>query len=178
MIKNIFDDPTYIVLKMPSPAAESIREIRRQFDPARADMSVEITLAGSGGLGTVQEGQSPEKVFAEVDRIAAATEPFAAHFGEITRFADSGVCDYTVLPAESFIEIQEMLAGSPIRFTPCPFPYIPHCTLILYEDERELNTDSQSLLALRSRFGINCGNCGGGRDWIPDLCWIRSRFTA
>jgi len=138
LIKNLFDDPTYIVLNVPSPAAEVIREIRRQFDPARADMSVEITLAGSGGLGTVLEGQSPETVFAAIDRIAAATEPFTVHFGEITRFADSGACYYTVLPAEPFIEMQEMLAESPIRFSPCPFPYIPHCTLILYEDEREL----------------------------------------
>jgi len=137
-MENTFTDPTYIVLNVPSPAADIVREIRRRFDPARADMSVEITLAGSGGLGTVLEGQSPEAVFAAVDRIAAATEPFTAHFGAINRFPDCGICYYTVLPAEPFIEIQQMLAESPVRFACCPFPYTPHCTLILYEDEQEL----------------------------------------
>lgn len=144
MIKNTFADPTYIVINVPSPAADAVREIRRRFDPARADMSVEITLAGSGGLGTVLEGQAPEAVFAAVDRIAAATEPFTAHFGVINRFPDCGICYYTVLPAEPFIEMQQMLAESPVRFNPCPFPYTPHCTLILHEDEQE--TRLQTLL--------------------------------
>lgn len=152
MLENIFADPTYIVLNVPSPAADAVREIRRQFEPARADMSVEITLAGSGGLGTVLEGQSPETVFAAVDRIAAATEPFTAYFGEINRFSDSGICYYTVQPIEPFVEIQQMLAESPVLFTPCSFPYTPHCTLILYEDEQDLR-----LQELQRRPRLNTG---------------------
>ena len=145
-MENTFADPTYIVINVPSPAADAVREIRRRFDSARADMSVEITLAGSGGLGTVMEGQSPATVFAAVDRIAAATEPFAAHFGAINRFPDCGISYYAVQPVEPFVEIQQMLAESPIRFSPCHFPYTPHCTLILHEDERELKL--QELLSL------------------------------
>ncbi|MHB9138228.1 MAG: 2'-5' RNA ligase family protein [Victivallaceae bacterium] len=135
---NIFANPTYIVVNVPSPVAENIREIRRWFDPERADMSVEITLAGSGGLGTVLSGQSQETVFAEVDRIAAAIQPFSAKLSELSRFPDTGICYYIVRPAEPFVELQRMLAESAIVFNPCPFPFIPHCTLILHEDEQEL----------------------------------------
>jgi 2'-5' RNA ligase len=156
LIENIFADPTYIVLNVPSPAAEAVREIRRRFDPARADMSVEITLAGSGGLGTVLNGQSPESVFAEIDRIAAAMKPFTAHFGEINRFPDTGICYYAVQPDNPFVEMQQMLAESAIIFNPCPFPYIPHCTLTLYEDKQGLKLRELRRLPRRdSGFIIN-----------------------
>ena len=138
IMDNIFADTTYIVANIPSPVAEEIREIRRQFDPVRANMSVEITLAGSGGIGTVLAGQHPEKVFAEIDRIAAAMQPFSAEFSSISRFPDTGICYYIIQPPEPFVKLQRMLAESDIVFNKCPFPYIPHCTLILHEDEQEI----------------------------------------
>jgi 2'-5' RNA ligase len=153
---NIFATPTYIVVNLPSPVADDIREIRRRFDPERADMSAEITLAGSGGLGTVMDGQSPETVFAEVDRIAAKMQPFEAEFSELSRFPATGICYYIVRPAVPFVELQKMLADSAIVFNPCPFTYIPHCTLILHEDEQELKLrELRSLPIPNAKFMID-----------------------
>lgn len=153
---NIFATPTYIVVNLPSPVAGNIREIRRRLDPERAGMSVEITLAGSGGIGTVMDGQMPETVFAEIDRIAAAMQPFEAEFSELNRFPATGICYYTVRPAEPFIELQKMLAASAIVFNPCPFPYVPHCTLILHEDEQELKLrELRNLPIPDAKFMIN-----------------------
>lgn len=155
-MNNIFATPTYIVANLPSPVAENIREIRRRFDPERADMSVEVTMAGSGGLGTIMDGQLPETVFAEVDRIAAAMQPFEAEFSELSRFPATGICYYTVRPAEPFVELQKMLAASAIVFNPCPFPYVPHCTLILHEDEQELKLrELRNLLIPSDKFMID-----------------------
>ena len=44
---DIFQDPAYIVLNVPSPTADEVRGIRSFFDPPRANMAVEISLCGS-----------------------------------------------------------------------------------------------------------------------------------
>ncbi len=126
-----FKIPTYIVLSVPTPVADKIREIRRHFDAGRVKMAVEICLAGSNGLGTVAANQPDGLVFAEFDRIAARCEPFTARFGSAQRFTDTGIYYYTLNDPEPFTKINQLLAKSRIKFNPVAFPYEPHCTLKL-----------------------------------------------
>lgn len=59
-----FEFDSYIVLDLPSPVKEKIYDIRNHHkDTLRASFPVEITLAGSGGLGIIGPGQDKEFVF-------------------------------------------------------------------------------------------------------------------
>jgi len=130
---DIFQDPTYIVLNVPSPVADELRRIRSFFDPPRANMAVEICLCGSNGRGTIAPGQDPEVVFAELDAIAAKMKAFSAKFGHVERFPDTGIFYYTLENARPFEILHFTIIKSYIKFNPTPFPYEPHCTLKLGE---------------------------------------------
>ena len=128
---DIFQDPTYIVLNVPSPTADEVRGIRSFFDPPRANMAVEISLCGSNGRGTISSGQNHDIVFRELDAIAGQTEAFSAKFGHVERFPDTGIFYYTLEDAGPFERLHLEITKSSIKFNPTPFPYEPHCTLKL-----------------------------------------------
>lgn len=128
---DIFQDPSYIVLNIPSPVADELRSIRAFFDPQRAHMAIEISLCGSNGRGTISPGQNPDTVFAEIDAIARKFEPFSARFGHVERFPDTGIFYYTLKNPTPFEKLHSLFVKSSIKFEPTDFPYEPHCTLKL-----------------------------------------------
>ena len=129
--EDIFSDPSYIVLNVPSPFADKVRAIRSLIDPSRANLAVEISLCGSNGRGIISPGQNSEAVFTEIDAIAQSFKAFKATFGEVKRFPDTGIFYYTLLDPEPFIKLHELFVQSTIGFEPSGFPYEPHCTLKL-----------------------------------------------
>ena len=128
---DIFADPSYIVLNIPSPVADQLRDIRSFFDPPRAHMAIEISLCGSNGCGTIVPGQDPDMVFNELDAIALITEPFSAKFGQVKHFPDTGIFYYTLQDIEPFEKLHNTIIKSKIKFNATNFSYEPHCTLKL-----------------------------------------------
>lgn len=128
---DMFQDPSYIVLNIPSPVADQLRDIRAFFDPPRAHMVIEISLCGSNGCGTIIPGQDPDMVFAEIDSIAAETEAFSAKFGHVEHFPDTGIFYYTLQDIEPFEKLHSRIIESKIEFNTTDFSYEPHCTLKL-----------------------------------------------
>ncbi len=128
---DIFNNPSYIVLNVPSPLAEAVRDIRSFFDPPRANMAVEISLCGSNGRGTIVPGQDADMVFAEAAEAAQKTEAFCARFGQVERFPDTGIFYYTLQNPEPFERLHALFVQSKIEFQLTKFPYEPHCTLKL-----------------------------------------------
>jgi 2'-5' RNA ligase len=131
VIKDIFQNPSYVVLNIPSPVADELRAIRSFFDPPRAHMAIEISLCGSNGCGTIAPGQDPDIVFAELDSIADRFEPFYAKFGHVEHFPDTGIFYYTLENIEPFEMLHSIIVQSKIKFIKTDFPYEPHCTLKL-----------------------------------------------
>lgn len=130
---DIFADPSYIVLNIPSPVADQLRNIRSFLDPPRAHMAIEISLCGSNGCGTIIPGQDPDMVFSELDAIAHKTEAFSAKFGHVEHFPDTGIFYYTLKNIEPFKKLHCMILESNIEFNATNFSYAPHCTLKLAE---------------------------------------------
>ena len=128
---DIFQDPSYIVLNIPSPVADQLRSIRSFFDPPRANMAIEISLCGSNGCGTILSGQDTDMVFAELDAVAAKAEAFSAKFGHVEHFPDTGIFYYTLEDSEPFEKLHSMITESNIKFNDTKFAYEPHCTLKL-----------------------------------------------
>ncbi len=129
--KDIFQDPAYIVLNIPSPVADELRTIRSFFDPPRAHMAIEISLCGSNGCGTIVPEQDPDMVFEELDAIADNFDSFYAKFGNVEHFPNTGIFYYTLENIEPFEILHSIIVQSKIKFLKTDFPYEPHCTLKL-----------------------------------------------
>lgn len=131
------DQASFIVLDLPSPIAETIRKLRGEYDPKRILVPAEITLAGSCGLGPVLPGQETAFVTEEIARIAGNYPPFETAFKQVETFPGSDITFLSLADEKPFWELHEAFASSKIRFRENPYPYRPHCTLILREENME-----------------------------------------
>ncbi len=125
-----FQHESYIVLDLPSPVKEKIYDIRNYHkDKLRASFPVEITLAGSGGVGVIKPGQDKEFIFNTIKNIAEKTSPIMASFKDVLRFPGTDLFVFTLKDEEKFRLLHEEIIKSGIKFNPNKFPYKPHCTL-------------------------------------------------
>ncbi len=123
-------EQSYVVLDIPSPVADRVLEIRREHrDDFRAALPVEVTLAGSGGVGCFTPGQPAAPVFDALDRIASETPPFATSLSEVERFPDTDIFVFRFGDESGLRRLQERIAGSGIAFDPTPYPFVPHVTI-------------------------------------------------
>lgn len=125
-----FDEDTYAVLDLPEPVASRVMAIRRKHNDAfRSALPAEITVAGSGGVGSFVVDEDPEHVWAVLGDIAARTEPIETAFGDVIRFPETNIFVIRPDPDAALRALHARIADSSIRFRPNPFPYTPHCTL-------------------------------------------------
>lgn len=88
----MFETNTYVVLDVPEPFARAVMAVRvRHRDEFRSSLPVEITVAGSNGVGELDQDQASEDVFAALTAIAADTTPIEASFGPVDRFPGTDV---------------------------------------------------------------------------------------
>lgn len=126
---NVYRLPVYIVLEIPSPVREAIQSIRDFLATPTARLPVEITVAGSSGIGPIPPGANKHEAEARLTSVLERLEPFRAHFQEIRRFANTDIFYLAPNDRQPFDRIHEALKGSRIPLAPSPWPYNPHCTL-------------------------------------------------
>jgi 2'-5' RNA ligase len=121
--------PTCVVLEIPSPVREVIQAMRESLASLAARLPVEITVAGSSGVGQIPVGTDKRKTEERVKAVLDRFSPFPARFQEIRRFPNTDI--FYLAPAERqpFDRIHEALKASGIPFMSNPWPYNPHCTL-------------------------------------------------
>ena len=141
---RIVDCPVYIVMDVPSPLAEKIQEFRREFDPQRAMLPVEITLTGSCGTGLVSKGQSLRDISGKLNEAAKLIHPFHVCFDKVDRFPNTDIYFLSLKDSPELMRTQKTVSESGIKFDANPYPYHPHCTLCL----RKKIPDGQKLLDL------------------------------
>lgn len=125
-----FTAGTYIVLDIGGPAASEVMKVRQRHGyDYRGALPVEITVVGSGGVGSPTEDQDPGELFAALDDIAARTESFTARFSEPVRFPDTDVFAMQVDDEAPFLDLHEQIVQSGLSFGESPHPFGPHCTL-------------------------------------------------
>lgn len=121
---------TYIVLDITGPVASEIRRVRARHNyDFYGALPVEITVAGSSGIGSAAPDQDARDVFLALDRVAAETPTIEARFGPVLRFPDTDIFVLTVQDPSPFADLHERLRESGVRFLESPFPFTPHCTL-------------------------------------------------
>jgi 2'-5' RNA ligase len=119
----------FVVIDIPEPQKTAVQLVRDQLKTVTAKLPVEITLAGSSGLGPVPEGTDVGLVCDEVDRVASSMVAFKMEFGRISHFPDTGVFFIAPKDRRPFDSLHGLFASSRIPFAASPFPYHPHCTL-------------------------------------------------
>jgi 2'-5' RNA ligase len=119
----------FIAIDIPEPCRSKVQAIRDDLKTLTAKLPVEITLAGSSGVGPIPEGTDIALICAEVDRIAASTSTFRMEFANVFHFPDTGVFFTPPKDRRPFDTLHNSLAASRIPFARSPFPYSPHCTL-------------------------------------------------
>lgn len=119
----------FVVVDIPDPHKTGIQAIRDQLKTVTATLPVEITLAGSSGVGPIPEGTALGLIRDEVERVAKLTVAFKMEFGGIGHFPNTGVFFISPKDRKPFDSLHALLATSKIPFSRSPFPYNPHCTL-------------------------------------------------
>jgi len=127
----MFKNDSYICLEIPEPVATEVMNIRKnQMDEFRMKLPVEITLAGSSGVGVIARDENPAKVFDILNQICSDTQPLLLQFSKVERFTNSDIFVLKCVDEVPLRRLHDRIAKSGIRFEPIKHTlYNPHCTL-------------------------------------------------
>lgn len=119
----------YIVAEIPDPVRSQIQVLRDSLNTLTNKLSVEITLAGSSGVGPIPVGTDLSVIQSQLERILTKISPFRTRFSSIRAFPNTSIFYLEPFDRSPFDHIHRELRGSGIPFSECPWPYHPHCTL-------------------------------------------------
>jgi hypothetical protein len=116
-------------LELPSPVKEAIQLLRDSLLTLTSRLPVEITVAGSSGIGPIPIGTGKAETETSVKRVLSGFEPFRVRFQEILCFPNTSIYYLAPHNRDPFDRLHEAFKSSEISFGPSPWPYNPHCTL-------------------------------------------------
>jgi hypothetical protein len=121
--------PACVVLEIPSPVRGVIQSMRERLATVTARLPVEITAAGSSGVGPIPVGTDKDDTEKRVKSVLSGVKAFRVRFQEIRRFPNTDIFYLTPEERQPFDQMHEALKESGIAFGPNAWPYNPHCTL-------------------------------------------------
>jgi 2'-5' RNA ligase len=139
--------PAFIVAEIPEPVRSQVQGLRDSLHTLTAKLPVEITLAGSSGVGPIPAGADLSLIERHLDRILPDTFPFRARFSAIRAFPDTSIFYLELFDRSPFDDLHRKLLNSGIPFSGIRWPYRPHCTL---RGGDALTADAACELASRS----------------------------
>ncbi|MET0063322.1 MAG: 2'-5' RNA ligase family protein [Candidatus Thiodiazotropha endolucinida] len=122
------DKPTYLIAELQGDVVPLVNELRKRFNPDCSQWPVDITIAGSSGIGTIKEEQMIADV---IDILSPVINKYGfkkVAFKSISRFPNTGIY-YLVPDRYPFDILHEAVVKSGILFNENKWPYNPHCTL-------------------------------------------------
>ena len=122
---------------------DDVLRIRSLYEPARVRFPIEITVAGSSGLGWFSAGQGKAELLRQVGAVAQGFAPFTFQFGGVARFSGTSVYYLSLREAGQFHFFQDRLARCGLRFEPVPFSYVPHCTIAILPEDAVASAHSE-----------------------------------
>lgn len=122
-------NPTYVCLDIPEPIKSRIRAIREQFCDRLTGFPIEITIAGSSGIGAISGHAEWATVEAKLIAVCGQTGPITARFGGVVRFPGTDTFVLSLGDPQPFVALHDRLRHSGIPFEPSIYPFFPHCSL-------------------------------------------------
>ena len=120
---------SYIVAEIPEPVRSQVQVLRDSLNTLTAKLPVEITLAGSSGVGPIPVGVDLSLIKRHLDRTISDILPFRARFSAIRTFPNTSIFYLEPFDRSPFDHIHQALRVSGIPFSENQWPYNPHCTL-------------------------------------------------
>src|ERR1700722_1350772 len=120
---------SFIVAEIPEPVRSQVQAIRDSLKTLTAKLPVEITLAGSSGVGPIPAGTDLSLIKRQLERTLSGISPFRARFSAIRAFPNTAIYFLEPFDRSPFDELHQNLRGSGIPFSENQWPYNPHCTL-------------------------------------------------
>jgi 2'-5' RNA ligase superfamily len=125
----MMDHPSYIVAEIPEPVRRQIQALRDSLNTLTARLPVEISLAGSSGVGPIPIGTDLSLIKRHLDRTLSSISPFCTRFSAIRTFPNTSIFYLEPFDRSPFDHIHQELRASGIPFSEIRWPYNPHCTL-------------------------------------------------
>ncbi|MBL9099641.1 MAG: 2'-5' RNA ligase family protein [Myxococcales bacterium] len=147
--------PTYICLDVPEPQASHVAAVRRRHCERLREFPVEITVAGSSGIGAIRPQLQWHEVERDLRAFCAATRPIAAEFGGVVRFPDTDIFSLALGDPMPFEALHAALKQSGVRFEDSQFPFFPHCTLRMQGPLTEAAVSELFALRVPGRFVLS-----------------------
>jgi 2'-5' RNA ligase len=119
----------YIVAEIPEPVRSQVQAIRDSLNTLTAKLPVEITLAGSSGVGPIPAGTDLLRIERRLDRTLPDIAPFRARFSAIRAFPNTSIFFLEPFDRSPFDHLHQELRRSGIPFSGIRWPFNPHCTL-------------------------------------------------
>ena len=126
---NTYRSPAFIVLEIPQPVRDAIQSLRDSLSTLTSRLPVEISVAGSSGIGPIPVGADKDATETSVKRVLSSFEPFTVRFQEVRCFPNTSTYYLAPQDRQPFDRLHDALKQSGIAFGPSPWPYNPHCTL-------------------------------------------------
>src|ERR1043166_3264925 len=120
---------SYIVAEIPEPVRSQVQALRDSLNTLTAKLPVEITLAGSSGVGPIPGGTDLSLIERHLDRIVSNIAPFRARFSAIRTFPNTSIFYLEPSDRSPFDHLHQELRISGIPFSEIQWSYNPHCTL-------------------------------------------------
>lgn len=122
---------------------DDVLRLRKLYESTRLHFPIEITVAGSSGLGWFSDGQDKADLLHRVGEVAKEFEPFSFRFRRVERFPATNV--YYLAPDDSslFHDFQHRLASCGLLFESTPFDYVPHCTIAILAQDATAEAHSE-----------------------------------
>src|SRR6185503_18998593 len=164
---------TFVVIDMPLEVERHVRQIRQRYGSARQFLPVEVTIAGSSGVGVFAAEQDAEAALDIVNGIAASTGAFAVEFQDVRRFPGSSVFYFALKDANRVILLHERLVRAGLLFNASPYPFSPHLTIDAFDEPTpELERELLSLPVPRGRHFLESLSVYSLKGW--DCRLVRS----
>ena len=150
----IINDPTYLIAELAGDVVDLVTDCRQRFNPDH-DWPVDITLAGSSGIGTIEAGQSLAAIIDVFSPIIEAYRFIDVRFLSAERFPNTGIY-YLAPERDHFDNLHHAITKSGVRFNSNPWPYNPHCTLRADAEPTHECDQLIEELTLPNRTNIEC----------------------
>jgi len=124
---------SFIVVEIPDPVRSAVQSLRDSLGTRVARLPVEITIAGSSGVGPIPRDADASLVESNLARVLSQFREFTTRFSAIRCFPNTST--YYLEPADRspFDQLHRAIRDSGIPFSKSPWPFNPHCSLRMGE---------------------------------------------
>lgn len=120
---------TYVCLDIPEPYYSRVREIRETYCDRLDNFPIEMTIAGSSGVGAIKSEQTWAEIEARLVEFCQRSAPIFTAFAGVVRFPGTDIFVLSMRDPGPYQAIHESLQHAGIEFEESRFPFFPHLSL-------------------------------------------------